>query len=44
MGTNGVPLIADLFCSAMKRDLIASLSDDKQAEIIQACKDRSGTI
>ena len=34
MGTNCVPLDADLFC--YERGFILSLSDDKQADIIEA--------
>ena len=36
MGTNCAPLIADLFLFCHERDFMASLSYDKEAEIIQA--------
>ena len=36
MGTNCAPLVADLFLLCYERDLIMSLSDDKQADIIDA--------
>ena len=36
MGTNFAPLIADLFLFCFERDLLASLSCNKEAEIIQA--------
>ena len=36
MGTNCVPLVADLFLFCYKRDFIMSPSDDKQADIIDA--------
>ena len=32
MGTNCAPLIADLFLFCYERDLMMSLSDDKQAD------------
>ena len=38
MGTNCAPLEADLFSFCYERDLMTSLSDVKQAEIIEACK------
>ena len=34
MGTNCAPLVADLFLFCYERDFMISLSDDKQAEII----------
>ena len=34
MGTNCAPLVADLFLFCYKRDFMMSLSDDKQADII----------
>ena len=34
MGTNCAPLLADLFLFCYERDLMMSLSDDKQADII----------
>ena len=37
MGTNCVPLVADLFLFCYERDFMMSLSDDKQADIIDAC-------
>ena len=36
MGTYGAPLVADLFQFCYERDFIVSLSDDKQADIIDA--------
>ena len=36
MGTNCVPLVADLFLFCYERDLMVSLCDDKQADIIGA--------
>ena len=36
MGTNCAPLVTDLFLSCYERDLIMSLSDDKQADVIDA--------
>ena len=36
MGTNCAPLIADLFLFCYERDCMASLSYNKEAEIIQA--------
>ena len=38
MGTNGAPLVADLLLFCYKRDFMTSLSDVKQAEIIEAFK------
>ena len=34
MGTNCAPLVADLFLFCYERDFMTSLSDDKQADII----------
>ena len=34
MGTNCAPLVADLFLFCFERDFMMSLSDDKQADII----------
>ena len=34
MGTNCVPLIADLFLFCYERDFMMSLSDDKQTDVI----------
>ena len=36
MGTNRTPLFADLFLFCYGRDFMMSLSDDKQADIIDA--------
>ena len=36
MGTNCAPLVADLLLFCYVRDFLISLSDDKQAEIIDA--------
>ena len=36
MDTNCAPLVADLFLFGYKRDFMMSLSDDKQADIIDA--------
>ena len=36
MGTNCAPLVADLFLFCNERDFMMSLSDDKQADIIDA--------
>ena len=36
MGTNCVPLVADLFLFCYERDFMMSLSDDKQADVIDA--------
>ena len=36
MGTNGALLVTDLFLFCYERDFMASLSDDKQADIIEA--------
>ena len=36
MGTNCDPLVADLFLFCYGRDFMMSLSDDKQADIIDA--------
>ena len=36
MGTNCAPLVADLFLFCYERDLMMSLSDDKQVDIIDA--------
>ena len=41
MGTNCAPLVADLFLFCYGRDFITSLSDVKQAEIIEAFKSTS---
>ena len=36
MDTNCAPLIADLFLFCYERDFMLSLSDDNQAEVIEA--------
>ena len=36
MGTNCAPLIADLFLFCYEMDFMMSVSDDKQADIIDA--------
>ena len=36
MGTNCAPMVADLFLFCYERDSLMSLSDDKQANIIEA--------
>ena len=36
MGTSYAPLVADLFFFCYERDFMISLSDDKQADIIDA--------
>ena len=36
MGTNCAPLVADLFLFRYERDFMMSLSDDKQADVIDA--------
>ena len=36
MGTNCVPLVADLFLFCYERDFMMSLSHDKQADVIDA--------
>ena len=41
MGTNCVPLVAGLFLFCYERDFVTSLSDVKQAEIIEAFKSTS---
>ena len=38
MGSNCAPLVADLFLFCYERDFMTSLSDDKQAEIIEVFK------
>ena len=35
-GTNCAPLVADLFLFCCERDFMVSLSDDKQADVIDA--------
>ena len=41
MGINCAPLVADLFLFSYGRDFMTSLSDDKQAELIEAFKSTS---
>ena len=41
MGTNCAPLVADLFLFCYERDFMMSLSDDKQANVIDACNTTS---
>ena len=41
MGTNCAPLVADLFLFCYERDFMTSLSDVKQAEILEAFKSTS---
>ena len=41
MGTNCAPLVADLFLFCYERDVMMSLSDDKQAGLIEAFKSTS---
>ena len=36
MGTNCAPLVADFFLFCYERDFMTSLSDDNQANIIEA--------
>ena len=36
MGTNCAPLVADLFLLCYESDFMMSLSDDKQADVIDA--------
>ena len=36
MGTNSVPLVADLFLFCYERDFMLSLSDNNQSEVIEA--------
>ena len=42
MCTNCTPLVADLFLFCYERDFMSSLSDVKQAEIIEAFNSTSG--
>ena len=41
MGTNCAHLVADVFLFCYKRDFMMSLSDDKQADIIDALNSSS---
>ena len=36
MDTNSAPLVADLFLFSYERDFMMSLSDDRQADVIDA--------
>ena len=44
MGTNCAPLVADLFLFCYKRDFMMSLSNDKQANVIDAFNTSSGYL
>ena len=44
MGTNCAPLVADLLLFCYERDVMMSLSEDKQADIIDAFKNTSRYI
>ena len=44
MGSNCAPLVADLFLFCYVKDFMTSLSDVKQAEIIEAFKHTSGYL
>ena len=44
MGTNCAPLVADLFLFCYERDFMTSISDVKQAEIIEAFKSTSRSL
>ena len=44
MDTNCAPLVADLFLFCYERDFMTSLSDVKQAEIIEAFKSTAGYL
>ena len=41
MGTNCAPLVADLFLFCYERDVMLSLSDKNQTDIIEACNSTS---
>ena len=41
MGTNCAPLVADLFLFSYDRDFMLSLSDNNQADIIEALNSTS---
>ena len=41
MGTNCAPLVADLSLFCYERDFMMSLSDDKQADVIDAFNTKS---
>ena len=42
MDTNCVPLVADLFLFCYERDLMLSLSDNNQADVVEAFNSTSG--
>ena len=44
MGTNCAPLVADLFLFCYERDFMTFLSDDNQADIIEAFNATSGYL
>ena len=44
MGTNCAPLVADLFLFCYERDFMLSLSDNNQADIIEAFNSTSGYL
>ena len=44
MGTNCAPLVADLFLFCYERDFMMALSDDKQADIIDAFNTTPGYL
>ena len=44
MGAGCVPLVADLFLFCYERDFMTSLSDVKQAEIVEAFESASGCL
>ena len=44
MGTNCAPLVAYLFLFCYERDFMMSLSDDKQADVIDAFNTTSGYL
>ena len=44
MGTNCASLVADLFLFCYEKDFMMSLSDDRQADIIEAFKTSSGYL
>ena len=44
MGTNCAPLVADLFLFCYERDFMMSLSDDKQADVIDAVNAKSSYL
>ena len=41
MGTKGAPLVADLYLFCYERDLMLSLSDNNQADVIEAINSTS---